>query len=199
MILSIGHSRISVRLAWVLFTVVTLSGCVGAAVGGGAAVGVAAYQERGVEGAARDLSITSDIRERWFRHDHTLATNVGVEVYEGRVLVTGAIPDPQMRADAVRIAWQADGVQEVINELQEVDSSVVNTARDTWITTQLETRITFDKDIYAVNYAIETVNDFVYLIGIAQNQTELDRVIAHAKDIKHVRKVISHVRIKTAT
>ena len=40
------------------------------------------------------------------------------------------------------------------------------------------------------------VNGIVYLIGIAQNQKELDRVIAHARDINYVRNIISHVRVK---
>ena len=36
----------------------------------------------------------------------------------------------------------------------------------------------------------------VYLIGIAQDQRELDRVIAHSRTITYVRQVISHVRVK---
>ena len=43
---------------------------------------------------------------------------------------------------------------------------------------------------------METVNGIVYLIGIAQNQKELDRVLAHAREINYVRNIISHVRVK---
>jgi len=173
-----------------------LGGCVGAAVGAGATVGAAAYQERGVDGVARDLKITADIRERLFRYDHELAAGIGLEVYEGRVLVTGTVDEEKDRADAIRLAWQAPGVNEVINEIQVVDTDLADLTRDTWITTKLEARITFDKHISAVNYSIETVNRTIYLIGIAQNQAELDRVIAHARDIEQVRRVISHVRVK---
>jgi osmotically-inducible protein OsmY len=56
--------------------------------------------------------------------------------------------------------------------------------------------MTFDKKILAINYSIETVNGIVYLIGIAQNQEELDRVIAHARAIDYVRQIKSHVRVK---
>ena len=48
----------------------------------------------------------------------------------------------------------------------------------------------------AINYSVETVNGTIYLIGIAQNQEELDRVIAHARTIEYVRKVVDHVRVK---
>ncbi len=44
-------------------------------------------------------------------------------------------------------------------------------------------KLTLDNKVLAINYAIETVNGIVYLIGIAQNQSELDRVIAHSRTI----------------
>ena len=157
------------RIAAAVAITAMLGGCVGVAVGAGATVGAAAYQERGVDSAARDLKITADIRERLFRYDHELAAAIGLEVYEGRVLVTGTVDEEKDRADAVRLAWQAPGVKEVINEVQVVESDLVDLTRDTWITTKLEARITFDKHISAVNYSVETVNRTIYLIGIAQN------------------------------
>lgn len=178
-----------------------LAGCTaaGTAAGAGAAVGVAAFEERGVEGAARDLRTTAQIREAMFMEDHTLLTKIGVEVYMGRALLTGAVTDEQVRADAVRLAWTAAGVEDVLNEIQVVeDTDAVDGARDVWITTQLRSQLTFDKQVLAINYSIETVNGTIYLIGTAQNQAELDRVIAHARELSNVRRVVSHVEIKKA-
>ena len=175
----------------------SLPGCASAVVGGAAATGVAAYQERGLEGVAKDFKIQAAIMDLWFKHDHTLVAKLGIEVYEGRVLLTGAIADEQIRADAVRLAWTAAGVNEVINEVQIAEAGgVANLARDSWITSQLKSKITFDKDVLAINYSIETVNGIVYLIGIAQHQAELNRVIAHTRTIEYVSKIVSHVRVK---
>ncbi len=177
----------------------SLSGCAGTVVGAGAAVGVAAFEERGIEGKARDLRTTAQIAEQWIFFDHTMPVKLGVEVYEGRALLTGAVVNPQLQADAVRLAWKAEGVQDVINEIQVVPSiDLIDTAKDSWITTQLTSKITFDKQIQAVNYVVETVNGIVYLIGIAQNQAELDRVIAYGRAIPNVTRIVSHVRIKQA-
>jgi osmotically-inducible protein OsmY len=176
-----------------------LTGCTGAVVGGAAMTGVAAYQERGIGGVTHDTQIEAAIVEQWFRFDHTLPAKVSAEVYNGRVLLTGAVTSAQTAADAVRLAWKADGVQDVINEIQEVaDTSLIDGARDTLISTKLRTALTFDADIYAINYSIETVNGIVYLIGIAQDQAELDRVIAYAEGQDYVRKVVSHVMLKAA-
>lgn len=174
-----------------------LGGCVGVAAGVGATAGVAAYQERGIEAAAIDFNLEAQIVKLWLQQDETLTLKLGVEAYEGRILLTGVVEDPQMRADAVRLVWKVIGVREVINEIQVTsDSGFVDLARDSWITTQLKSKLTLDNKVLAINYAIETVNGIVYLIGIAQNQGELDRVIAHSRTIAYVRQVISHVRVK---
>lgn len=177
-----------------------LGGCtVTGAVGAGATIGVAAYQERGLTGAAKDLKITAGIIDEWLRFDHRIIIKAGVEVYEGRALLTGIVDSEKMRSDAVRLAWSVSGVRDVYNEIQvSSDNSVIDLARDTWITAQLQSKITFDKEILAINYVIETVNGTIYLIGIAQNQGEVDRVIGHARNIGYVRNIISHVRLKGA-
>ena len=170
---------------------------VGVVLGAGAATGLAAYQERGVDGVARDLRTSSYILDKFARSDHTLLSAIGVEVYEGRALLTGQVDSEDIRATAVRLTWGADGVTDVINEIHvSTETGVLDTARDAWISTQLETKLTFDERVLAINYAIETSGATVYLIGIAQNQAELERVINHARDIPYVRHIVSHVRVK---
>lgn len=187
-----------IPLAACMAAALAVQGCAGVVVGGAAATGVAAYQERGISGVARDTQIEAGIVNKWFEFDHTLPTRVSAEVYEGRAMITGAVTDAKTAADAIRLAWTVDGVADIINEVQEVaDTSVIDTARDTWISTRLRTAITLDSDIYAINYSIETVNGIVYLIGIAQSQAELNRIIAYTNGMEYVRKVVSHVRVIT--
>lgn len=194
--------RFSIIAAALIFAAPWLQGCTvgGAAVGAGASAGVAAYQERGLTAAVKDLKITAQIIDAMYRKNNMLNLIIGVESYEGRVLLTGTVKDPKDRADAVRLAWTVAGVRDVLNEIQiNPDSGVVDLAKDTWITAQLQYTLTFDKEVLAINYVVETVNGVVYLIGIAQDRRELDRVKAHAANISYVRRVVSHVRIKGAT
>jgi len=173
------------------------SGCVEAVVGGAAATGVAASQERGLGGAAGDLQIRTEINYLWLKHDEKMYTAVGLNVHEGRVLLTGKVPTPQARVDAVRLAWQAKNVKEVINEIQvEEPGGIGEYASDAWISNQLRARLLFDVDISSINYSVVTVDGTVYLMGIARSQAELDRVTTHARDISNVRRVISYVRVR---
>ena len=176
-----------------------LAGCtpVGVAVGVGAATATAASQERGFQGALQDTETRLDINHLFLKESEALFTNVNLQVQEGRVLLTGTVEKPETELAAVRLAWLGKGVREVINEIEVTDqSSLSDTARDFWIETQLKGKILIDKEITSINYSVESVNLTVYLMGIAQNQAELTRVIGHAKDISYVRNVISYVRLK---
>ncbi len=186
--------RHKIRLVFLIS--ILLSGCASMAVGGGAAIGTAVYQERGVQVAARDLSTTMRMRARLASAGKDFVIGINVDVYEGRMLLTGTLPNKEWQAQTVSMAWKTDGVKDVINEIRIGNTSLRDLGKDTWITTQLHSKITFDKKIFAINYSVKTVNGIIYLIGIAQNKAELTRVIRHAKTIAYVKKVINHVRLK---
>ena len=171
-------------------------GCTGSAIGVGALSGLAAYEERSIKTIARDTKIAIQLRAALFNKSKKHFIQIGIEVFEGRVLLTGGVESAQVRADAIGIAWKVENVKSVLNEMTIGLSSLGDTARDAFITAQLTSKMTLDKEIMAINYSIETVAGTVYLIGIAQNTAELKKVIAHARTLSYVRKVISHVRIK---
>lgn len=193
------------RLPSLIVTLAALAGlgqvtasCVpAAAVGAAGAVGATVTQERGVSGVLSDTRIRLEINHYWFQASEEIFSKINLQVQEGRVLLTGTIADPQTRVDAVRLAWQADGIKEVINEIEvDDDTTVTDWTRDIKISQQLKNKLLFDKDVSSLNYSIEVVNQRIYLIGVAQDQAEMDRVIAHAKDIAYVRGLVNYVRLK---
>ncbi len=179
-------------------TALVLGGCAGAVVGAGATAGVAVAQERSVGDAVDDASIQLAINEALLKKDEKLFSSVGIEVVEGRVLLTGSVAKPEDRVEAARLTWQVDGISEVLNEIQVSNrGGLVNYLKDGKITTQLRFQMLRDRDILDINFSVETVNGVVYLMGIAQDQPELDKLINHARNIAGVVKVINHVRLKT--
>jgi len=171
---------------------------VGVAAGAGATVGIAAAQEGGIPVAATDAAIRIQIMDAWFRHNVELYRRLGITVREGRVLVTGTVPTPDDRVEAIRLVWQVKEVKQVINEVR-VDNegaTVGSYVQDTWITGNVKTLLMFDQQIQSINYTVETVGGTVYLMGIAQSQHELDRAINHARNTKFVKNVVSYVRLR---
>ena len=184
-------------LALLLLVTIPISGCSSFFVVAAPTVGVAAVQERSIGDAVDDLTIRAELNQLFFEDNVDLLQSVSFNVIEGRVLLKGSVKKQESRIRAIELAWQASGVREVINEIQVTDQGgIVNYARDTWISTQLKAEILFDKDIFAVNYNVETINGVLYLAGIAQDRAELDKVIDHARRIKNVKKVVSHVVLK---
>ena len=192
-----SKTRVGLTLFAVFAASVFLNSC-SALVGVGTAVGVAAVQERGVKGRATDLQIEALILKDLLARSLKMTTAIGVEVYDGRVLLTGLTKNTNVSDQAVRIAWKTRGVKKVMNEIKlEKAGTIADFAHDTWITTKLKSRMTFDKNILALNYLVETVNRSVYLLGVAQDAEELKRVVGHASSIDRVRDVVyNHVRIK---
>ena len=192
-----SNTRVGLTLFAVFAASVFLNSC-SALVGVGTAVGVAAVQERGLKGRAIDLNIEALILKDFLARGLKMTTAIGVEVYDGRGLLTGLTKDTNVSDEAVRIAWKTRGVKKVINEIKlEKAGTIADFAHDTWITTKLKSRMTFDKNILAINYLVETVNRSIYLLGVAQDAKELKRVVGHASSIDRVRDVVyDHVRIK---
>lgn len=166
-------------------------------VGTGAAVTTSAAEERGIGGVLSDSSIKTRIQVRYMEQSPELAQAIDVVVRQGRVLLTGTIKDPRMQIDAVRLAWKVDGVQEVIDETVVGGAGGIGAyANDTWITTQIKSKMIFEKSIQSLNYNIQSIKGTVYVMGIAQSQRELDRVIDIARRTNKVKKVISYVTLK---
>jgi osmotically-inducible protein OsmY len=188
-------TRASIYSIAVILTL-PLGGC-GVLIGAGASAGSATMEERGLSSAIDDKLIQTKINSGWLDIDPSLFIGLSSEVHEGRVLLTGSVMRPEHRVNAVLTAWQVDGVREVINQIKIRDrSTLVDYARDAWITTQLIIKLTVDGAIKAINYSIDTVNGHVFIMGIAQDKTERNRVEAHAQDLGFVRRVTNYTILK---
>ncbi len=195
---TVSFPRFVLIAALVAGPLATQSGCASVVIGAGAAAGAAVAQERSIGAAIDDKGIQFRVNAELLRYDEKVFRRIDVKSVEGRVVLTGTVPRPEDRLEAARLAWTVETVKTVANELIVQDeTSVVDFARDSWITTQLRARMLGDVEVLDINYTVETVNGIVYLMGIAQDVRELDRITRHARAIRGVQRVVSHVRLKT--
>jgi osmotically-inducible protein OsmY len=179
---------------------IALCGCPLAIVGGLAAAGGAGYaanQERGAAGAFDDMTIKTNIQNAWLQVNPLMQRDFTITVYEGRTLLTGMSPNPEMKVQAAQIASQIPGVRAVYNEIEVAPSEGAwASVKDTWISSQIRSNLVFASQVRSVNYTIETANGSVYLIGSARSQAELDRVAEAARNVPNVKRVVSYVEIR---
>ncbi len=188
------------KLALVSLTLLFVAGCSPAnlVMSAGAWVGAAAVEERGVGGYASDTMLKLRIHDMLGQRRFSYLTDVNVAVSENRVMLTGTVPTTDARNEVVGLVRPLPEVRQLYDELQITSgSNFRDTTRDMMISTKLRTRIFGDNRIADVNYDITTVNGTVYLLGIAQNAAEIDRVVAYVRDISGVRAVVNHVMVKT--
>jgi osmotically-inducible protein OsmY len=182
-----------------LLSAISASGCVPLVLGGAATGGVMAAQDRGLEQGVNDNEIAFEINRKLADKNADLFRRISTQISHGRVVLIGAVAKPEDRPTAVQIVRGVSGVKEVIDEMTVGDTrSFSESTDDTVISTKLRAQITGDNKIVSINYSIETFRGTVYLMGIAQDQAELDRVMAHARDVSGVRNVVSNVQIKSA-
>ena len=179
-----------------------LGGCAGALVVGGLAAagggGYAAAQERGVGGAVGDLALQSDVQKAFVDAGPGLQEGITTTVYQGRVLLTGRVTTPDMKARAVQVAGRVAGVKTLYDEVEVAPpGSTWDGAKDAWITARLRSEMMLDPDVRSGNFTIDTSNGSVYLIGSARTQAELELASRIARYIPGVKRVVSYVELRS--
>src|SRR5271156_3289652 len=111
-----------IGLGFVLASPLALGGCVGVVVAGGVAAaggaGYSAAQERGVSTTATDFTLKTDIEADWLKANPDLQSGATITVYDGRVLLTGRLPTPQLKAQARQVASQHRGIRALYDEIE---------------------------------------------------------------------------------
>ena len=174
-----------------------LSGCVWIAATGVTAGVLAARQERSIGNAIDDTRIKAELDAKLVDQSAGLFLRVSTTTIEGRVLLAGRVQTPEDRLTATRIAWSIEGVRKVDNALEVTDrSGWLDAPSDFIIRTELATALLTDGSIKDVNYTTDVVHGVVYLTGVGQDQAEVDRVIAHARNLSGVKRVENYVVLK---
>ena len=178
-----------------------LGGCAVAVVGGMAAAGGVGYeatQERGIGGSVQDIALKTEIETALLQANSALTMPVTVTVSDGRVLLTGRVPAPELKAQAGRVVSQRRGVRAVYDEI-EVSAATrgMASAEDAVITARLRSQLILDPDIRSANFTIDTSDNTVYLIGQARSQAEIERATQIARYIPGVRRVVSYMDIRS--
>ncbi len=178
-----------------------LSGCLPTIFAGAAGSTLEFAKDRPAGDTLTDVRISTAIKGTFIKNNfRNLYSKIKIEVVQGRVFYTGDIEKEEDAITAVQIAWNQEGVSEVINELKVDKNSnkfnIVQYTRDALITSQIKSKTFMNREIKFVNYTVITINDVVYLFGIARSEEELEKVANIASNISGVKKVVSHVKVQ---
>ena len=181
----------------VLFTSWLFISCSQVIIGGATSTGMIVVQERSTKQAAIDILIKAKIEEAMFSNDYDkLFSKVRVIVYKGRVLLVGTVLEESIKEKANQISWNTKNVKEVANYITIGKNDLIDYVKDTRISLELRAKMLTDKEVSEVNFSVTTENRILYLVGIAQNNKELNKVIEHASNIAGVRRIVNLIELK---
>ena len=174
-----------------------LQGCspTGTVLGAGARTGLALAEDRPVEEIWGDTLLKVTINKKLLETSFSETFwSLNTTIFEGRVLITGNVKNTTLRDQVSQMVWGVKGVREVLNEIEiQETNNVTQIARDKFIQTSLQARMLGDKIVSDINYKMISHNNVLYIIGVAQSQAELEKVVAHARAIRYVKRFVNYI------
>ncbi len=182
-----------------VFALIFASSCVETVIVGSVAGGALVVREKSLNDTRSDIMISTQLGAKFVANGlKNPGNSIDITVNEARVLLTGIARDPEKAKLAQELAWKVKGVKEVIDEIQvhtdgEFHLRDFSTAfRDYLITSEIESRLLFARDISTINFQVTTVDGTVYLLGVADDDFEMRRVLAIVSKTRGVVKVVNH-------
>lgn len=174
-----------------------LAGCVVPLVAGTAVGGYTLLTEqRSPEQLARDAALAAVAHKYWADASTDLARDLSATTYDNDLLITGIVPNQQMKDTGERLARQIQGVGRIYDEVQVgLPTNFGQDARDNYSSNALRAQLLADSQVRSSNYVVHTLNGIVYIMGYARNGAERDLVLSYARNLPNVSQVKSFIRV----
>lgn len=147
--------------------------------------------DRSLSDDYNDTKLNIAIRNALSQRKLSYAVDIELTVFEGSVLLNGALPDETYIDEVVKTVWQTDGVEKVYNYIRlDEPLSIEKVNEDALVSAKIRYELSITRGVSSVNYKITMENGVVYLMGISQNQTELNNVVAVIKNTVNVDDIV---------
>ena len=169
-----------------------LSACVGSSTSGVFGTGVSIALDPRTLGTQIDDSIMQkNLQARLVLTEKKYFIKLSVKVLDGRIFLGGTVDEPEEKLIITKMAWETKGARFVKNNIKiKQKFSFINATKDILITSQLRTALIFNKNVKSANFNIDTINQKIYVFGIAHNENEKKEIIQEAKQIVDVKEVV---------
>lgn len=163
-----------------------------------------------------DTQIKSGILGEFSKLDHTYLMDVNVDIWKQDVMVTGMVDSKAKYYDVISLIKQDTRIKNVYDHLVVADEetiaayhqaedeygknavptdSATQSVSDVWIESQIKALLLAEKGVSSVNYRWQSVQNIVYIMGEAQSDEELQKVLSIVRRIKGVSRVVSHIAV----
>src|SRR5262249_4238250 len=136
---------------------------------GATTVAGAAADARSLDQQAADPGVKTSIEKALLGADPTLAAQVNVDVYLGRVMLTGVVADAAARRSALETARGAAPDREIFDEIEiSAGGGIVDAATDYATNKTLGLNLLADEGLASQSFQHRVVNGTAFIIGQAK-------------------------------
>ncbi len=149
------------------------------------------------ENLLSDSNITLSIKKEFLKDDKIKTLNISVSTVNGKVTLTGAVPDKNSEERVISIAKRMEGVKEISYKLRiDKASYTKNLISDSNTTATIKLKLLDDEYLNGLDIHVSTVNEEVTLEGRVPNKNLGKRAESIAKNTNGVRKVTSKLHVE---
>ena len=179
------------KIVITFFSFLILTGCVGVGSEGVLGTGVSIYLDPRSLGTQIDDSIMQkSLLIRIAKTDKKYILDVSSKVVDGHIFLTGVVEKVDEKILMTKLAWKIEGARSVKNNIEVKDKfSLKNYSQDVLISSQMKVALLANKKISMSNYQVNTVNQVIFIFGIAANEAERREIMNEASLIKDVKSV----------
>jgi osmotically-inducible protein OsmY len=179
---------------------ILLNSCIGSSTSGVFGTGVSIALDPRTFGTQIDDSIMQkNLLARLTLYEKKYFVKISVKVLDGRIFLRGKVDKAEEKLKITKLAWETKGARSVKNNIViKQKFSFKNTAKDVLITAQLKTALILNKKIKSSNFNINTINQKIYIFGIAHDENEKKEIIQETKLIVDVKEVVTSILMVSA-
>jgi hyperosmotically inducible protein len=160
--------------------------------------------------AKSDAGITTSVKSKMAADDTVKAYQIDVDTKDGVVTLTGTVPTPTAKEQAIIIARSTDGVRSVVDNLDVGSAAERSTApdetaatagrvgeaaSDATITAAVKTKFLADTDVAGLAIDVDTSNGVVTLSGKVKTPAEKAEAIRLARETDGVKEVVDKLTV----
>jgi len=185
---------------WAAFAAVLALFCAGCpqmlvAKGVSTAAGIVA-DDRSLSEQTADFELKSQIEQGLLTQSAALAARVNVDVFLGRVMLTGVVAAADSRWMAVRTARQIAGDREVYDDIEvRPDGSLTDAAANTAANKALGLNLLASEGIASQSLLHRVVEGTAFIMGEVQDANLIEAIRAVALQTPGVGRVVTHITL----
>ena len=157
----------------------------------------ALVDDRSLEQQGSDLDMKAHIEQQLLADAPAVASHVNVDVYRGRVMLTGAVGKRSQRRTALAVARNVAGDNEIYDDIVVArGGGLANAAGDFAINKDLGVKLLANEGIASQSFQHRVVDGTAYIMGQARSESQVETARQVALQTPGVQQVVTHIMVQ---